>query len=318
MDTVPLQLWMAFSLFVIPALIGLVPIKYFEDFNKNSKRSKHLSWMMTLTSCFGGGVFIAIAFLYIYPHLLKIFKEFTIATDYRGTLPIPAFFVCVGFFLVYFLEEFSLKIFTQKPKKNIEIKNERTPLNEIGPNISTIEQEPETYLAAKTHEIVMDRSIAYLTNPNNFQHRTKSMFFALAMSLHSILEGVALGVQDNERQIWIFFIALIIHKGIEAFSVGLQMTTATGKGEYLTMCTIAVFALMTPIGSLSGVVLLNVEISLAVKKGIIVLLEGLSGGTIIYVTFLDILAQERADSHSNLIQLAAIILGFAMIVGLGL
>lgn len=35
----------------------------------------------------------------------------------------------------------------------------------------------------------------------------------------------------------------------------------------------------------------------------------LAGGTFIYITFFEILAQERANSHSNLIQLGAILFG---------
>ena len=49
---------------------------------------------------------------------------------------------------------------------------------------------------------------------------------------------------------------------------------------------------------------------------IIILLEGSAAGTFIYVTFFEVLAQERANDHSNLIQLAAIVVGFFAIAAL--
>lgn len=49
------------------------------------------------------------------------------------------------------------------------------------------------------------------------------------------------------------FLSLIIHKGIEAFSVGLQVSRSNTKRLVLVIATIIVYALMTPIGSMIGV-----------------------------------------------------------------
>jgi zinc transporter 1/2/3 len=54
------------------------------------------------------------------------------------------------------------------------------------------------------------------------------------------------------------------------------------------------------------------------KEGIVVILESLAGGTFIYVTFFEVLAQERANDHSNLIQLNAIVIGFLVIAAIQL
>jgi zinc transporter 1/2/3 len=54
------------------------------------------------------------------------------------------------------------------------------------------------------------------------------------------------------------------------------------------------------------------------KEGIIIVLEAMAAGTFIYVTFLEVLAQERANDHSNLVQLGAILLGFLVITGIQL
>jgi len=97
---------------------------------------------------------------------------------------------------------------------------------------------------------VIDESLKYISGGQNVDGSLlKSLTFALAMSLHSVLEGFALGVQvsiadwnaetictirfpnhqDNHTGIMTLFISLIIHKGIEAFSVGLQITRSNSN-----------------------------------------------------------------------------------------
>jgi zinc transporter 1/2/3 len=176
----------------------------------------------------------------------------------------------------------------------------------------------DKYIAAKTHEIVIDESVRYVAGESKDGGVLKSITFAVAMSLHSILEGFALGVQDDSTGILTLFISLIIHKGIEAFSVGLQITRQNSKKTCMVVSTILVYAIMTPVGAMLGLLLLQLEIDPVVKEGAVVVLEGLAGGTFIYVTFFEVLAQERANDHSNLVQLMAIFTGFAVIFGLQL
>lgn len=45
-------------------------------------------------------------------------------------------------------------------------------------------------------------------------------------------------------------------------------------------------------------------------------MEGIAGGVFIFMTCLEILAHERANDHSNLVQLLAIIIGFGFIASL--
>ncbi|RCN33129.1 hypothetical protein ANCCAN_21044 [Ancylostoma caninum] len=94
----------------------------------------------------------------------------------------------------------------------------------------------------------------------------KSLTFAVAMSFHSILEGFALGVQNTTARIVTLFVSLILHKGVEAFSVGLQISKGNsnktnGMGADLDLqlkavvATILIYALMTPLGSGLGTLL---------------------------------------------------------------
>lgn len=50
----------------------------------------------------------------------------------------------------------------------------------------------------------------------------------------------------------------------------------------------------------------------------VLILESLAAGTFIYVTFLEVLAQEKDNEHNSLIQLLAIFIGFAAIASIQL
>lgn len=53
-----------------------------------------------------------------------------------------------------------------------------------------------------------------------------------------------------------------------------------------------------------------------VKDAVMIALEGLAGGTFVYITFFEVLSQERENDVSNLYQLAAIVGGFSVIASL--
>uniref|UniRef100_A0A7E4VGM8 Zinc/iron permease n=1 Tax=Panagrellus redivivus TaxID=6233 RepID=A0A7E4VGM8_PANRE len=326
MEAVILQICLAAAMFLTTAATGLIPLKLIRSLtNKQSVESRRVSWILTLLSCFGGGVFIGTCFLDIFPHVKGNFVKFQKLSGWHTDFPVPEFMACLGFFMVYFLEEVSLKIFTEghahhghggadtddKRGRTASVTDATTAFVNGMPRGSM--DGSDKYLAAKTHEIVMDESMRYVSDDNAESGVLKSIMFAVVMSLHSILEGFALGVQDDNTGIITLFISLIIHKGIESFSVGLQISRANSKRTLMVVSTILVYALMTPIGSLLGVGLFNLSIDAVYKEGLVVVLEGLAGGTFIYVTFFEVLAQERANDHSNLVQLAAIVAGFAVI-----
>jgi zinc transporter ZupT len=110
---------------------------------------------------------------------------------------------------------------------------------------------------------VIDESVNYLTDSVKDGDFLKSLTFAFAMSFHSVLEGFALGVQNEKAGIMTLFLSLIIHKGIEAFSVGLQVSRSNRKRLVLVIATILVYSLMTPVGSMIGVFL---AVSLILNK----------------------------------------------------
>lgn len=285
-------------------------------------------------------------FLDIFPHINSNYEKFRANANWEVDYPFPEFFVCCGFFLVYLLEELTLKVFSSPfghshgrtnghfSSKDIGSTKARDPngnrkgstpiMNGHCKSLENCAEEEGRYskserkVSVLTHEMVMDESLKYVISDDPESGLLKSLTFAVAMSFHSIMEGFALGVQDGTTGIVTLFISLLIHKGIEAFSVGLQISKSNSNRIVMVTLTVIVYALMTPFGSLIGVLVTNLNINELLKEGIVIVFESLAGGTFIYVTFFEVLAQERANDHSNLIQLNAIVIGFLVISALQL
>jgi zinc transporter ZupT len=137
----------------------------------------------------------------------------------------------------------------------------------------------------------MDDVLKYVTDTNEESGILKSLTFAVAMSFHSILEGFALGVQvllksfhratkqvlvllqDSNSGIRTLFVSLIIHKGIEAFSVGLQIRKSNMTRLRPVVLIITTYALMTPIGSMLGVIIQNCSMDDRIREVTVIVLE---------------------------------------------
>lgn len=68
-----------------------------------------------------------------------------------------------------------------------------------------------------------DPPILMKSRPHAHSHGVRSITFVLALGIHSIIEGLAFGVQSGNDTIIALFLSLMVHKLIVAFSVGLQL-----------------------------------------------------------------------------------------------
>ena len=58
----------------------------------------------------------------------------------------------------------------------------------------------------------------------------------IVLSLHSLISGVAVGVQESEDEMWPLVIAIVAHKWVEAFAVGVSiMRLKVKKWKYAVL-----------------------------------------------------------------------------------
>lgn len=103
----------------------------------------------------------------------------------------------------------------------------------------------------------------------------------ILLSIHSVIEGAALGIYNNISQVLIIFVAIISHKSAEAFALGVSMRSHKIPKKVM-LGLIALFALMTPIGIISSSLILQFlssnQSSLAQA-----IFPGIAAGTFLYI-----------------------------------
>ncbi|CAI5449273.1 unnamed protein product [Caenorhabditis angaria] len=313
-----LQIILASAMLLVTCIAGCAPLLLLTVMKRKGKDQTKNGWLSYL-SCFSGGVFMATCFLDIMPHIAENYEKFVNTYKIDPPVPLSQLFICLGFFLVYLIEEVTARVFGggdghghshgAPPKKESK---ENITRQSLLPTSNNLHDNNHPQLLRHTSLVVEEASPWVVSDEKS--NMLKSLTFAVAMSFHSLLEGFALGVQDTTTGIYALFFSLLLHKSIESFSVGLQISKTNSSKYVVVVITILIYALMTPLGSVLGTVLQNTKSESLWKDGLILLLESMAAGTFIYVTFLEILAQEKENHFNSLKQLLSIAAGFILIL----
>ena len=91
---------------------------------------------------------------------------------------------------------------------------------------------------------------------------SRSLLLLIALSFHSVFEGLAIGLQKDLGQLISLFLAVIAHKAVMAFSLGLNLAQANlNVKQYLI--SIIIFSIASPFGMAIGMGLSDMDQSLA-------------------------------------------------------
>jgi len=112
----------------------------------------------------------------------------------------------------------------------------------------------------------------------------------LALSFHSVFEGLAIGLQNSTSHMMTVFIAVITHKAVMAFSLGLNIAQSDLSVKAFVWSNV-LFSLSSPVGVAIGIALSDLPPSLPqeICNGV---LQGIAGGTFLYITFFEVLPHE--------------------------
>jgi len=77
----------------------------------------------------------------------------------------------------------------------------------------------------------------------------------IALSVHSIFEGLALGISQSEKDVVNMAIAILIHKGAASSSLGISLVKTFPDNFKLCRMLILTFAFATPLGVALGMLL---------------------------------------------------------------
>ena len=143
----------------------------------------------------------------------------------------------------------------------------------------------------------------------------RSLLTVLALSFHAIFEGLAVGLEPAFSSVVYLAAAIATHKLVISFCVGMELYVA-GASNRTILGYLSVFSLVTPLGIGIGLALGHFRNDSETLGSTPTILQGMAAGTLLYVVFFEVLARERANEKSGLLQLAAILVGFMLMLGL--
>ncbi|XP_066996021.2 zinc transporter ZIP1 [Anabrus simplex] len=346
------------------------------------QRHAQVDLSVSLCLCFGGGVLLATCFIHMIPEVREYIEavkgsdKSLLPSD--SEFPYAELFVCIGFFLVYIIEEIAHKYFLyhnkSEPKSSNPLPQEREPCSTVEMELNKTEEkkEPEplvvsawtrskssTRIVPATSQVhllasnlSLDEkdlktpavtSIQCLPKPpvphhhhvhhhhmHHHHHHTvsgdaeeslmghlRSALVVLALSFHSVFEGLAIGLQRTERGVWYLFTAVSIHACAILFCVGMELVMSGMKFVNMVIYVV-VLSVMSPLGVMFGI--------LATIHGpgddgsqslVVAVLQGIAGGTILYITFFEVLDREKKrETGSSSLRLLFTLVGFALMVAL--
>ena len=119
----------------------------------------------------------------------------------------------------------------------------------------------------------------------------RSLLLLVALSFHSIFEGLAIGLQPNKQDVLGIFVPVILHKSILAFSLGLSLVQSR-MSILGAVKSNFIFSFSCPLGIGIGIAVIDLapdSLTSALVNGI---LQGFACGTFLYVVFFEILPHE--------------------------
>ncbi|KAM4889036.1 zinc transporter ZIP3 [Thomomys bottae] len=302
------------GVFFFMLLGALVPVKVIQmDFEKAQRSKKVLS----LCNTFGGGVFLATCFNALLPAVREKLRQVLslghISTDY----PLAETLMLLGFFLTVFVEQLVLTFRRERPSFiDLETFNAGSDAGSdseyesagagTGAGTRALFAEPRTHALAHAHGGLRLQELA---RPGPL----RLLGLVIALAAHSVFEGLTLGLQEEGERVVGLFVGVAVHETLVAVALGISMARSAVPLRDAAKLAAAVSATI-PLGIALG---LGIESARGVPGSVAsALLQGLAGGTFLFVTFLEILAKELEDKSDRLLKVLFLVLGYTVLAGM--
>ena len=153
-----------------------------------------------------------------------------------------------------------------------------------------------------THHTHCDMSFA-VSRGTGLRH----LILLLAVSIHSLFEGVTLGLQTNQIKVFHLFLAVLFHEMLVALAVGANIAKLN-LGLVASLKYILIVTGSIPVGILLGLLIRTAPGLLGACVS--ATLQGIAAGIFIHVTFMEIIPEELSGEKCRLLKIALFFIGF--------
>ncbi|NXP50313.1 S39A3 protein, partial [Heliornis fulica] len=284
---------------------SLLPVKIIEADYEKAHRSRKV---LALCNSFGGGVFLATCFNALLPavrgKLDEVLRQRNVTMDY----PVAETIMMVGFFVTVFVEQLILTFQKEKPSFiDLETFNAGSDVGSDSEYESPFIAPPQGRTSYGHHPHGL--SIQQLSRSSPW----RLIGLVCALCTHSIFEGLALGLQEEGSKVMSLFLGVAVHETLVAVALGISMAKASLPMKDAVKMAVPV-SLMIPLGISIG---MGIESTQNAASNITsLLLQGITGGTFLFITFFEILAKELEDKNDRLLKVLFLVLGYTALAGL--
>ncbi len=228
---------------------------------------------LSLGNAFAGGIFLGAGLLHLLPHAHEAFNHLAEvhAGEHVHVFPWAMLLAAAGFLLILFIEKVA------PPRQDFD--------------------EPRMVDEALGHH---HHAVGNSTYP---------AVLLVALSMHAFFAGLALGAIEEGAQILAVLVAILAHKLMESFALGVTLVGSSYTRRRVNQL-IVVFSLVTPAGIVAGMLAMHglhgghVEWAEAV-------FNALAAGTFLYIASMDILVEVFHRSAGRWVKFVLVVLGFA-------
>lgn len=235
---------------------------------------------------FSGGLLLATCFVHMIP---EVRHHLSVALQRDYNFPYAETLVCVGFFIVFVIEESARHVARRRAatahqppdkagalipaaggedaaadsRRCFREQRETSPAS-ADPNVESCAANgvggPDAGLAnaksaLESNPMMTKEELALGECNNNAAagrgHTMKNVLLVSALSFHSVMEGLAIGLALDVRDVWYLFLAVTVHECTILVCVGIELVTSC-PSAVAVVAYMAVLALVSPAGEPFG------------------------------------------------------------------
>ena len=288
---------------LVALVCGLVaPYFVYRLLSKRCQSGKFKS-ILGVLNCFSGGVFLSTTLLTMLPEAREAMEEVSTIE-----FPLTELLTVGGFLLILLIENVVHAIFRRRRLKNTKSQTynvHQTQINTINGNgvINEAYQEGKAVVYSSGTDDVKVRTLPVknlakedsspqcMDDGGHVQGLSSIRDVVLmgALSIHTLFDGLGLGLMDEETKVWSVLIAISIHRVLIFFSTGL--TICSNNSVLKFVCAMVYLTVMSTAGLAIGIAISSQGESVEVEI-LSAVLQGIAVGTFLYVAICEILTPE--------------------------
>lgn len=339
MDSRPtLKISLLFTLLVATFICTILPLglRAYILRDHTRRRKRRMRNVISLLNCFTAGVFLGTCLLDLLPDVQEEVEKMKKKLDIKGKVPLAEIVMLSGFLILLTIEQFVTRWKATHDHVDLlhdhhdSLDSGRTApfMNSYG-SLDSHSSIPGSLMSSEQNRLIAEEAnINPLLEdenepeergeptPDPSQHSIiRPLMLLAALSLHSIFEGLAIGLQNTANETIKIFVMLTLHKCIVAFGIGLNNVQSQFPLRLIVGLDV-LFSLMSPVGIALGLGMMTVSDSPAVIV-LKAVLQGIACGTFLYVVFMELLPHEfmaKRNRPDRMLKVLCSLIGITIVV----